>query len=79
MELSKYTNVQGLQKGKPEESKQPPGSGGASLRCTAGLVLELHAACIYTHELPAKGGRDGARVTGERRAGGSRTGQFAGV
>ena len=56
-----------------------PGSGGASLRCTAGLVLQLHAACIYTRELPAKGGRDGARVTGERRAGGSRTGQLAGV
>ena len=64
MELSKYTNVQGLQKGKLQESKQPPGSGGASLRCTAGLVLQLHAACIYTCELPAKGGRDGTRVMG---------------
>ena len=71
--------MQGLQKGKPQESKQLPGSGGASLRCTAGLVLQLHAACIYTRELPAKGGRDGARVRGERRAGGSRTGQLAGV
>ena len=60
MELSKYTNVQGLQKRKPQESKKPPGSGSASLRCTAGLVLQLHAAC----ELPTKGGRDGARVTG---------------
>ena len=45
----------------------------------AGLVLQLHAACIYTRELPAKGGRDGARVRGKRRAGGSRTGQLAGV
>ena len=79
MELSKYTNVQGLQKLNTQESKQPPGSGGASLRCTAGLVLQLHVACIYTRDLPAKGGRDGTRVTGERRAGGSRTGQLAGV
>ena len=66
-------------KGKLQESKQPPGSSGASVRCSAGLVLQLHAACIYTRELPAKGGRDGARVKGERRAGGSRTGQLAGV
>ena len=81
MELSKCTNVQGLQKGKLQESKQPPGSGGASLRCTAGLALQLHAAYIYIHtrELPAKGGRDDARVRGERRTGGSRTGQLAGV
>ena len=36
------------------------------MRCTAGLALQLHVAYIYiytrTRELPAKGGRDGARV-----------------
>ena len=71
--------IQGLQRGVTAGEQPAPGSGGAGSRSGAGLVLQLHAACIYTPELPAKGGRDGARATGERRAGGRRTGQLAGV
>ena len=46
-------DIQGLQKGKPQESKQPPGSGGASLRCTAGLKRWCCMHGIYTCMLPA--------------------------
>ena len=73
-ELKRYTICTGTaEKGKLQESKRPPGSGGTSVRSGVVLALQLHAGHIY-RQLPAESGRDGTRVWGERCAGVSRTG-----